>query len=48
MCIRDRDAGGRAVKDAGRLSPGERLELRFSKGSASCLVESVNGGKCDG
>ena len=42
------DAGGRAVKDAGRLSPGERLELRFSKGSASCLVESVNGGKCDG
>ncbi|MFR5887245.1 MAG: exodeoxyribonuclease VII large subunit [Oscillospiraceae bacterium] len=41
------DAGGRAVKDAGRLSPGERLELRFSKGSASCLVESVNGGKCD-
>ena len=42
------DAGGRAVKDADRLSPGERLELRFSKGSASCLVESVNGGKCDG
>lgn len=42
------DAGGRAVKDAGGLSPGERLELRFSKGSASCLVESVNGGKCDG
>lgn len=42
------DAGGRAVKDAGRLSTGERLELRFSKGSASCLVESVNGGKCDG
>ena len=42
------NAGGRAVKDAGRLSPGERLELRFSKGSASCLVESVNGGKCDG
>ena len=42
------DAGGRAVKDAGQLTAGDRLSLRLSKGEALCLVESVNGGKDDG
>ena len=42
------DAGGRAVKDAGQLTAGDRLSLRLSKGEADCLVESVNGGKSSG
>lgn len=39
------DSEGRAVKEAGQLKAGDRLSLRLSKGSADCLVESVNGGK---
>ena len=42
------DAEGRAVREAGALRPGDKLDLRLSKGGARCLVESVYGGTEDG
>ena len=42
------DAEGRAVREAAQLRAGDKLELRLSKGGASCLVESVYGGETDG
>ena len=42
------DAEGRAVREAGALKPGDKLDLRLSKGGARCLVESVYGGTEDG
>ncbi len=37
------DRRGRAVREAGRLSPGDRVRTRFWKGQANMKVEEVNG-----
>lgn len=42
------DAEGRAVREAGQLKAGDKLDLRFSRGGAKCLVESVYGGEDNG
>ena len=42
------DAEGRAVREAGQLKAGDKLDLRLSRGGAKCLVESVYGGEDNG
>ena len=42
------DAEGRAVREAGQLKAGDKLDLRLSRGGAKCLVESVYGGEDTG
>lgn len=42
------DAEGRAVREAGQLKAGDKLNLRLSRGGAKCLVESVYGGEDNG
>ena len=42
------DAEGRAVREAGQLKAGDKLDLRLSRGGAKCLVESVSGGEDKG
>lgn len=42
------DAEGRAVREAGQLKAGYKLDLRLSRGGAKCLVESVYGGEDNG
>ena len=37
-----RDAQGRIVREAGTLSPGDKLRVLLSKGSLDCLVETVD------
>lgn len=42
------DAEGRAVREAGQLKAGDKLDLRLSRGGAKCIVESVYGGEDNG
>ena len=42
------DAEGRAVREAGQLKAGDKLDLRLSRGGAKCLVESIYGGEDNG
>ncbi len=42
------DAEGRAVREAGQLKAGDKLDLCLSRGGAKCLVESVYGGEDNG
>lgn len=35
------DASGAAVKSAGELSSGDRLDVRFADGKAGCIVETI-------
>lgn len=42
------DAEGCAVREAGQLKAGDKLDLRLSRGGAKCLVESVYGGEDNG
>lgn len=39
------DDQGQAVRDAGQMRPGERVQARLARGSLSCIIESTSPGE---